>query len=151
MDFSRLPHYILFLFLFIISITLSSWGQYVTLPYKDLSMWQAYKMAIPFVWIEWIILTYAIAFQDKYDLFTPTHIILLLMVTQFITVLIINKFYLKNSTYISDIVAFGIILLGFLISFFNIISKALNLPIDAEPYKNVNNNENDIENKNKKE
>ena len=131
MDFSRLPHYILFLILFTISITLSSWGQYVTLPFKDLSMWQAYKMAIPFVWIEWIIVTYAISFQDKYELFTPTHIILLLMVIQFITVLIINKYYFKNNTYISDIVAFVVILLGFFISFFNIFSKALNLPIDT--------------------
>jgi hypothetical protein len=139
MDFSRLPHYILFLILFTISITLSSWGQYVTLPFKDLSMWQAYKMAIPFVWIEWIIVTYAISFQDKYNLFTPTHIILLLMVIQFITVLIINKFYFKNNTYISDIVGFIIILLGFLISFFNLFSKALNLPINAVTDKTPDN------------
>jgi hypothetical protein len=135
MDYSTLPYYILFLFLFIISVALSSWGQYVTLPYKDLSMWQAYKMAIPFVWIEWIIMTYAISFQDNYNLFTPTNIILLLMITQFTTVLIINKFYLKNETFISDIVAFFIILLGFLISFFNIISKALNIPIESESDK----------------
>ena len=138
MDYSTLPHYILFLFLFIISIALSSWGQYVTLPYKDLSMWQAYKMAIPFVWIEWIIMTYAISFQDNYKLFTPTHIILLLMVTQFTTVLIINKYYLKNSTYISDIVAFCIILFGFLISFFNLFSKALNIPIESQPEEKKN-------------
>ena len=147
MNYSILPHYILFLFLFTISISLSSWGQYVTLPYKDLSMWQAYKMAIPFVWIEWIILTYAISFQDKYNLFTPTNIILLLMITQFTTVLIINKFYLKNETFISDIVAFFIILLGFLISFLNLISKAFNLPIQSEidekSDKNIDNNEND--------
>ena len=132
MDYSRLPHYILFLFLFIISVTLSSWGQYVTLPYKDLSIWQAYKMAIPFVWIEWIIVTFAISFQNDYNLFTPTNIILLLMITQFTTVLIINKFYFKNRTYISDIVAFGIILLGFLISFLNLFSKALNIPIENQ-------------------
>ena len=92
-------------------------------------------MAIPFVWIEWIIMTYAISFQDNYNLFTPTNIILLLMITQFTTVLIINKFYLKNETFISDIVAFFIILLGFLISFFNIISKALNFPIESQSEK----------------
>ena len=143
MDYSTLPYYILFLFLFIISVALSSWGQYVTLPYKDLSMWQAYKMAIPFVWIEWIIMTYAISFQDNYNLFTPTNIILLLMITQFTTVLIINKFYLKNETFISDIVAFFIILLGFLISFFNIISKALNFPIESQSEKKA---DEDIEN-----
>lgn len=132
MDYSTLPHYILFLFLFIISVALSSWGQYVTLPYRDLSMWQAYKMAIPFVWIEWIIMTYAISFQNEFNLFTPTNIILLLMIIQFTTVLVINKFYFKNNTYISDIVAFFIILLGFLISFLNLISKALNISIESQ-------------------
>ena len=135
MNFSILPHYILFLCLFIISISLSSWGQYVTLPYVNLSMWQAYKMAIPFVWIEWIIMTYAISFQSEFNLFTPTNIILLLIITQFTTVLIINKFYLKNETYISDIIAFFIILVGFIISFFNLISKALNIPIESESDK----------------
>jgi hypothetical protein len=132
MNFSILPHYILFLCLFTISISLSSWGQYVTLPYVNLSMWQAYKMAIPFVWIEWIIMTYAISFQSKFNLFTPTNIILLLIITQFTTVLMINKFYLKNETYISDIVAFFIILVGFTISFFNLISKAFNIPIESD-------------------
>lgn len=140
MNFSILPHYILFLFLFIISIALSSWGQYVTLPYKNLSMWQAYKMAIPFVWIEWIIMTYAISFQDNYNLFTPTNIMLLLMITQFTIVLIINKYYFKNETYISDIVAFFIILLGFFISFFNVISKAFNLPIKNKSDENSDKN-----------
>jgi hypothetical protein len=98
-------------------------------------MWQAYKMAIPFVWIEWIIMTYAISFQSEFNLFTPTNIILLLIITQFTTVLIINKFYLKNETYISDIIAFFIILVGFIISFFNLISKALNIPIESESDK----------------
>ena len=54
------------------------------------------------------------------------------MATQFSTVLIINKFYLKNNTYISDIVAFVIILGGFLISFLNPITKALNIPIEDQ-------------------
>ena len=142
MNFSILPHYILFLCLFTISISLSSWGQYVTLPYVNLSMWQAYKMAIPFVWIEWIIMTYAISFQSEFNLFTPTNIILLLIITQFTTVLIINKFYLKNETYISDIVAFFVILLGFLISFLNLISKALNLPIESKSDENSDKDKN---------
>jgi len=147
MDYSTLPHYILFLFLFTISVALSSWGQYVTLPYKDLSMWQAYKMAIPFVWIEWIIMTYAISFQNKFNLFTPTNIILLLMIIQFTTVLLINKFYFKNNTYISDIIAFFIILLGFLISFLNLISKALNIPIESHSEEKSDKDKNNDEDK----
>ena len=44
----KLPYYVLFLFLFILAQSLSMWGQFVTLPYKNLTMWEAYKMAIPF-------------------------------------------------------------------------------------------------------
>ena len=41
MDYSKLPYYALFLFLFILGQSLSMWGQFVTLPYKNLSMWEA--------------------------------------------------------------------------------------------------------------
>ena len=102
LDFKTYPkfvHYLLYGFLFILGQTAAMWGLFSTLPYKNLTMWQAYKMAIPFVWIEWIIMTYAISFQDNYNLFTPTNIILLLMITQFTTVLVINKYYFKNNTY----------------------------------------------------
>ena len=43
-----------------------------TVPYKNLSMWEAYKMAIPFAWIDWIIMTFTVMFGDKYQLVTPT-------------------------------------------------------------------------------
>ena len=58
MDLSKLPYYALFLFLFIVAQSLSMWGQYVTLPYKNLSMWEAYKMAIPFAWLDWVAVSY---------------------------------------------------------------------------------------------
>ena len=129
MDYSKLPYYALFLFLFMIVNILSTWGQYVTLPYKELTMWQAYKMAIPFVWLEWIILTFTISVGHTHNLFTPTQITFLLIIMQFVSVLTINKYYLKKNVYTSDIVAFFIVLLGFFISFFHIASKALNLPV----------------------
>ena len=58
MDFSKLPYYALFLFLFIVAQSLSMWGQYVTLPFKNLSMWEAYKMAIPFAWMDLLVMTF---------------------------------------------------------------------------------------------
>ena len=128
MDYSKMSYYVLFLFLFMIANGLSTWGQYVTLPYINLSMWQAYKMAIPFVWIEWVILTYAISLEHTYKLFTPTQITFLLIIMQFASVLIINKYYLKKTIYISDIIAFFIIIFGFFISVLHLISKALHYP-----------------------
>jgi hypothetical protein len=119
----KLFYYILFFVLFIISQSLSMWGQYVTLPYKNISMWEAYKMAIPFAWLSWLFMTFTIMVGDKYDLVTPTQDIFLLIIIQFCLILIINQVYLKQKITKSDIIAFFIILFGFFVSFFRLVSK----------------------------
>lgn len=123
MDFKKIPYYILFLTLFIIAQGFSMWGQYVTLPYKNLTMWEAYKMAIPFAWIDWIVMTFTVMVGDKYELVTPTQDTFLLIIIQFCLILIINNFYLKQKLTRSDILAFFIILLGFFVSFLHLISN----------------------------
>ena len=91
MDLSKLPYYALFLLLFIIANSLSVWGAYVTLPFKNLSAWEAFKMAIPFAWLDWIFLTLAIMVGDKYDLITPTQdTLLLIMVLLMVMVVVIE-------------------------------------------------------------
>ena len=135
MDLSKLPYYALFLFLFILANSLSVWAAYVTLPFKNLSMWEAYKMAIPFAWLDWIFLTGAIMVGQKYDLVTPTQDTFLLIIVQFSLVLLVNEFYLKQKISKSDIIAFFIILGGFMVSFLNIVSKLFNIPIPKHPNK----------------
>ena len=132
MELSKLPYYVLFLFLFILAQSLSMWGQYVTLPFKNLTMWEAYKMAIPFAWLDWIFMTLAVMVGDKYKLVTPTQDIFLLIIIQFSLILLINNYYLKQPIHFSDIVAFFIILFGFAISFLNIISRVFNAPFKKE-------------------
>jgi hypothetical protein len=112
METNKLPYYILFLFLFILAQSLSMWGQFVTLPYKNLSMWEAYKMAIPFAWLDWLVMTFTVMVGDKYELVTPTQDTFLLIIIQFSLILIINRYYLKQKVTRSDIIAFFIILLG---------------------------------------
>lgn len=133
MDYSliteKIPYYILFLFLFILAQSFSMWGQYVTLPYKNLSMWEAYKMAIPFAWLDWIVMTFTVMVGDKFNLVTPTHDTLLLIIIQFSLVLLINEFYLKKQVTRSDIIAFFIILFGFMVSFLHLTSKFFNIEI----------------------
>ena len=135
MDLSKLLYYALFLFLFIIANSLSMWGAYVTLPFKNLSMWEAYKMAIPFAWLDWIFLSLAIMVGDKYDLVTPTQDTFLLIIVQFAIVLIVNNYYLKQKISRSDIIAFFIVVGGFIISFLNIVSKLFNIPIPEHTNK----------------
>jgi hypothetical protein len=129
MDYSKLPYYALFLFLFIVAQSLSMWGQYVTLPYKSLTMWEAYKMAIPFAWLDWLVMTFTVMIGHKYELVTPTQDTFLLIIIQFCLILIINQYYLKEKIYRSDIIAFFIILFGFFVSFLHIVSKSFNIPI----------------------
>lgn len=133
MDYSKLPYYALFLFLFILGQSLSMWGQYVTLPYKNLTMWEAYKMAIPYAWLDWFVMTFTVNVGHKYDLVTPTQDTFLLIIIQFCLVLIINAFYLKQKLTVSDIGAFFIILTGFFVSFLHIVSKVFNIPIPEHP------------------
>jgi hypothetical protein len=137
LETSKPVQYIVYLLLFITGQSLSMWGQYVTLPFKNLTYWQAFSMAIPFAWADWFFMTFAIDIGHKYELVTPTQDTFLLIILQFTLVLLINQFYLKQKVYRSDIIAFGILLIGYFISFFSLVSKALDLPIEKkkEPMK----------------
>jgi hypothetical protein len=132
-SYNKLPYYALFLCLFIIAQSLSMWGQYVTLPFKNLSMWEAYKMAIPFAWLDWIFMTFTVMVGHKYELVTPTQDTFLLIIIQFCLILLINQFYLKEKVTRSDIIAFFIILFGFFVSFLHLISKVFKIPIPEHP------------------
>jgi hypothetical protein len=121
--------YLTFITLFIIAQSFSMWGQYMTLPYKNISMIDAYKMAIPFAWLDWLVMAFTVNIGDKYKLVTPTQDTFLLIIIQFCLVLIINNFYLKQKLTRSDIIAFFIILLGFFVSFLHIISKTFGYTI----------------------
>jgi len=129
---SKLLQYIVYLLLFITGQSLSMWGQYVTLPFKNLTYWQAFSMAIPFAWADWFFMTFAIDIGHRYKLVTPTQDTFLLIILQFSLVLLINQFYLKQKVYRSDVLAFGILLVGYFISFFHLVSKAFNIPIPEQ-------------------
>lgn len=133
MDFSKIHYYALFLFLFVLAQSFSVWGQYVTLPFTNLSAWNAFKMAIPFAWLDWLIMPFVIKLGHDYDLVTPTQDIFLLIIIQFSLVLIVNHFYLKQDIFRSDYIGFFLILAGFFVSFNNVISKMFNLPIPKHP------------------
>jgi len=149
LDTSKPLQYIAYLLLFVTGQSLSMWGQYVTLPFKNLTYWQAFTMAIPFAWADWFFMTFAINIGNKYELATPTQDTFLLIILQFTLVLLINQFYLKQKIYRSDIIAFGILLIGYFISFFHLVSKALNLPIHKTANKKDDQQDEHFENQTK--
>jgi hypothetical protein len=133
----RFIHYLLYALLFITGQSAAMWGLFSTLHYKNLTMWQAYKMAIPFAWLDWIFMTLAINVGDKYDLVSPTQDIFVLIIVQFTLILLINQYYLKQDIFRSDIIAFFIILVGFCVSFFHIVSKMLGRPLRKPKQREV--------------
>jgi hypothetical protein len=135
----KFVHYLLYGFLFILGQSAAMWGLFSTLPYKNLTMWQAYKMAIPFAWLDWVFMSLAINIGHKYDLVSPTQDTFVLIIVQFVLLLIINQYYLKQEIFRSDIVAFFLILIGFFVSFFHIVSKMLGRPIHTHPKEDVHN------------
>jgi hypothetical protein len=111
----------LFLMLFIISQFLSVAAVFVTLPYPKLSMWEAYKMAVPFSWLAWIPLTYALSINTL----GANQTIFLLIVVQFAVIVVANFFYLGKTVSVSEMAAFALLLLAYWISNDSLISRAL--------------------------
>ena len=121
--------YVQFLASFIVAQSFSMWGQFYTLKYPNISMFKAFLMAIPFEWLDWFFMTIAVGLGHKHKLVTETQDTFLLIITQFTVILLINYFFLKQKLSKSDIVAFGVILVAFAISFLNLVSKAAGIPV----------------------
>jgi hypothetical protein len=107
------------------------WGQFVTLKFPNMGMFAAYKMAIPFAWLDWFFMSIAVNIGDKNKLVTPTQDTFTLITLQFTAILIINHFYLHQPLFRSDIVAFFLILFGFAVSFNNMLSKVMGRPVPS--------------------
>lgn len=134
--------YIQYLATFIIAESFSMWGQYSQLKYKNPSMLQSFLRVLPYAWADWFFMTIAVGIGDKYKLVTPTQDIFMLIITQFTLVILINHYYLKQPFRVSDMVAFFLILVGFAISYMNIVSKIFGIPIPKKDSSNNSNNDN---------
>ena len=127
--------YVQFLASFIVAQSFSMWGQFYTLKYPNISMFKAFLMAIPFAWLDWFFMTIAVGLGHKHKLVTETQDTFLLIITQFTVILLINYFFLKQKLSKCDIVAFGVILVAFAISFLNLVSKAAGIPVPKKVKK----------------
>lgn len=149
-NYPRYIQYSIYFLLFLIAQSFSIWGQYVTLPFKSLSYWDSIKMALPYAWVNWFFMTFAINIGHSNDLVTPTQNIFLLIILQFCLILIMNYFYLKQHITRSDIIAFAILIVGYFISFYHIVSNMFGIPIplhSSHGEKNVKNKKKNKKNK----
>jgi uncharacterized protein (DUF486 family) len=127
--------YTQFLASFIIAQSFSIWGQFYTLKYPNISMVKAFFLAIPFAWLDWFFMTIAVGLGHKYKLVSETQDTFILIITQFTVVLIMNHYFLKQPLSRSDIIAFFMILIAFAISFYNVLSKVLGIPVPKKHTK----------------
>ena len=100
-------------------------GMYSHLKFPNLSMIQALAMALPFAWVDWFFMTNAMDINNKYKILTPTQDTMFLIISQYTVLLILNRIYLKQKVTASDIIAWPIMLLGFAVSGFHLLSKLL--------------------------
>ena len=68
---SQILQYIIYFITFIISETISMWGQYSYLKYPNMGYLETFMRAIPFAWLNWFFMTIAVNIGDKYKLVTP--------------------------------------------------------------------------------
>jgi uncharacterized protein (DUF486 family) len=113
--------------MFIASI-ISTYGTFVTLPFKDLDQWSAIKMALPYAWVDWIFITFAVDIGK--DVTTPTQIKFTLTILKMFLVLVFTKYYLQTKVTRSDIIGFLIVLVAYLMHLFDMFSILLKIPVE---------------------
>jgi hypothetical protein len=117
MTISHYINHIKYFLTFFLGQAFNIWGQFFTLKYKNISMFESYIRAIPFAWFSWFFMTIAIGLGDNYKVVTPFQDVMVLIIMQFVFSIILNKFWLNKPISRSDILAFGIVVFGLYISF----------------------------------
>lgn len=117
MDGNNLMQYIKFFLTFFVGQAFNIWGQFFTLKYNNISMFESYIRAIPFAWVSWFFMTIAIGIGDTYKVVTPFQDTMILIIMQFVLSIMVNKFWLNKKMSRSDILAFLITMFGLYISF----------------------------------
>ena len=117
MDGNNVMQYIKYFLTFFAGQAFNIWGQFFTLKYNNISMFQAYIRAIPFAWVSWFFMTIAIGLGDKHTIVTPFQDVLVLIIMQFVVTIMVNKYWLNKNISRSDILAFIIIVFGLYVSF----------------------------------
>ena len=110
-------------------------GMYAHLKYPKETIWRALAMALPFAWIDWLFMAIAMNVNNKYKILTPTQDTMFLIITQYTALLILNRLYLRQKVTWSDIIAWPIMLVGFAVSGFHLVSRLLGKNIKSPKSK----------------
>ncbi len=118
--------YISYYTLLIISQIFLVLTAFITLPYPNLSLWESYKMCIPYAWLDWVFLTYAVNISHvNKDLLTPNQILFSIIGIQVILISLFNYFYLNKKITTSDYVSYIVIFIAYFVSIQQPLTKFL--------------------------
>ncbi len=137
----------IYIICFIISQIISTFGSLFTLPYKNLTIWEAYKMVIPYGMVGCFFATTGLYIIDKYNFIKPTSLGLFISLIQLPTLLIINKYYLKQDVTYSQIFALILMTLSFYLATNKFFSKLLGI----QDENSDSDSDSDSKNKDKKD
>ena len=98
-------------------------GTFVSVPYKNIKMWEAYKMSMPYILIQRITTSIAIQFSHEHKYFTNNQTVFLILFAQFVFTVIYSYFILKKMASKSDFIGTLLLGLGYYISYFKKISS----------------------------
>ena len=73
-------------------------GSFISVPYTTITFWEAYKMSIPYAFIQRMLCTLAIYYINNEHFFTNNQLVFIMLIMQFCITLVINSIYLKNKT-----------------------------------------------------
>ena len=126
---NKIVIYLKYFITFICGQIFATWAQFYTMKNPGWSVFKSTAVAMPFAWIDWIFLTYAIDLSNKHNLLTHIQNIFTLIMIQVGLFLIMMKYFLKKPLYKSDYVSFLLIFIAFAISYQNYISKLFKIKI----------------------
>ena len=125
--YSKILVAIIVFILFALAKASVSLGSFITLPYKNLSLIKAILITLPFQWINYVFVTFAVNANRLYNILTPIQLIYLQIILLFVSTIIINYFYLKKKVYFSDYIASILLFCGFIISISKLATKVKTL------------------------
>lgn len=102
-------------------------GTFVSAPYKNISMWEAYKMSMPYVIVQRITASIAIQLSHEHKYFTNNQTVFLMLLMQFIFTAIYSYFILRKVASVSDWVGTLLLGIGYYISYFKQVSTYLSI------------------------
>ena len=117
--------YWIYLLILLFSQIFNVIGSFISVPYTNITFWEAYTMSLPYIIIQRILSTISIDYIHKFSLFTNNQIILMILLMQFIITLIFNNIYLHNKNTISDYIGIIIIIIAYYISIYHVITTTL--------------------------